>query len=66
MPPPATAVLLGEVEQFLERFIALPSEDARIALALFGLHTWAIDAAYVTPYIVLGQPERRSGKTRHT
>jgi hypothetical protein len=63
VPAPPTAVLLAEVEGWLERFSAL-NEHARLALALFVLHTHAIDAAYVTPYIAIASPERRSGKTR--
>jgi hypothetical protein len=63
VPAPRTQALLDEVEKWLGRFIAL-GEHARLALALFALHSWAIEAAYVTPYIVLASPERRSGKTR--
>ena len=29
-----------------------------------GLHTWALDAAHATPYLVILSPTKRSGKTR--
>lgn len=64
VPAPPAGVLLAELERLLDRFVAWPSEHARLAIALFTMHTWAVDAAYVTPYIVLASPERRSGKTR--
>ena len=33
-------------------------------LALYVLHTWAVDAATVTPYLYIHSPQKRSGKTR--
>jgi Protein of unknown function (DUF3631) len=59
-----TAELIGEVETLLERFIVLPSDNAKIALALFVLHTWAFEAAHATPYIIVLSAEKQSGKSR--
>jgi hypothetical protein len=63
-PPHDTATLLHDVEQFLGRFVVLPSKPAGAALSLFVLHTYAFEAAEQTPYLLLTSPERRSGKTR--
>lgn len=62
--PMNTAHLLSNVAAFLRRFIVLPSDGAATALALFVLHTWTIDAAEQTPYLLVTSPERQSGKTR--
>jgi hypothetical protein len=59
-----TAELIGEVEALLERFVVLPNNDAKIALALFVLHTWAFEAAHATPYIIVLSAEKQSGKSR--
>jgi hypothetical protein len=51
------------VEDFLRRYIVLES-DQTLALALWVLHTWAFDAALLTPYIGVTSPTMRAGKTR--
>lgn len=56
--------LLGEVCEFLGRFIAYPSEHARIAHALWIAHTHAMGAWESTPRIAFLSPEPGSGKTR--
>lgn len=61
---PSTAGLLVRVGALLERYVVLPSEEARTALALFALHTWAIEAAHTTPYLTIVSAEKQSGKTR--
>lgn len=61
---PDAGDLLARVGDFTGRFVVLPSDDAETAVALFVLHTWAVEAAETTPYIVLASPERRSGKTK--
>ncbi len=61
---PDAAQLLERVMAFTGRFVLLPSTATRRALALFVLHTWAFEAAYATPYIVVESPEKQSGKTR--
>lgn len=56
--------LLGEVCQFLGRFIAYPSGHARVAHALWIAHAHAMDAWESTPRIAFLSPEPGSGKTR--
>jgi hypothetical protein len=57
-------VALADVEQFLRRFIAYPSEHARVAHVLWIAHTHATDAFDSTPRIAFISPEPASGKTR--
>jgi hypothetical protein len=64
VPAPPTEQLLGDLEHFLGRYLILPSEHTRLALALFVMHTWALAPAFATPYIIVVSPEKRSGKTR--
>ena len=59
-----TADLLARVERFVARFVVLPNELAAAAVALFVLHTWAIEGAHATPYLIVVSPERRTGKSR--
>jgi hypothetical protein len=61
---PTAGQLLERVEVVIRRYVVLPGEGERPALALYVLHTWAIRAANATPYLVVISPERRSGKTR--
>jgi hypothetical protein len=56
--------LLNEVADFLRRYIAYPSEHARIAHTLWVAHTHAMDAWDSTPRIAFLSPEPASGKTR--
>lgn len=58
------ARLLGNVEDFLARFIAYPSDHARVAHVLWIAHTHAMDAWESTPRIAFLSPEPGSGKTR--
>jgi Protein of unknown function (DUF3631)/Domain of unknown function (DUF3854) len=63
-PALPAAVLLGAVEKLLRRYVHFPDDHGPTALALYVLHTWAIDAVRVTPYIYVKSPQKRSGKTR--
>ena len=64
-PMPENGVrLLDDVEAFLARFVAYPSEAARVAHALWIAHTWFMDAWDSTPRIAFLSPEPGSGKTR--
>jgi hypothetical protein len=62
--PLATSVLLQEVADIVSRYVVLPGESDLAAIALFVLHTWAIEGAHATPYLVVISPERRTGKSR--
>ena len=56
--------MLVAVKRMIGRFMVLPSESVAVAIALFILHTWAIDAAEATPYIAIVSPEKQTAKTR--
>ena len=58
------AELLADVEGFLGRFVAYPSEAARVAHVLWVAHAHAMDAWESTPRIAFLSPEPGSGKTR--
>jgi len=55
---------LDEVEAFLGRFVAYPSEAARIAHTLWIAHTHFMDRWESTPRIAFLSPEPSSGKSR--
>lgn len=55
--------LLGKVYAFIRRYVVL-SDFHAVAISLWVLHTWAIDAAEATPYLSITSAEKRSGKTR--
>jgi hypothetical protein len=63
-PIPPIALLLQQVSGLLRQYIVFPSDYQVVACALWTVHTHAIDAAEVTPYLLATSPERRSGKTR--
>lgn len=55
--------LLADLEAFVKRFVVLTERQAE-AIALWICHTWAIEAAYATPYLFITSAEAESGKTR--
>jgi hypothetical protein len=58
----ALANALADVEQFIRRYVVI-TDDQAVTLALWVLHTYNLDAADVTPYILISSPEKRSGKS---
>lgn len=56
--------VLDDVHAFLGRFVAYPSEHARVAHTLWVAHTHLMDAWESTPRIAFLSPEPGSGKTR--
>lgn len=56
--------LLSDVESFLARFVAYPSEHARVAHVLWIAHTYLMPAWDSTPRLAALSPEPGSGKTR--
>jgi putative DNA primase/helicase len=56
------AALLDSIKQVFRRYIVLP-KDADIALALWVLHAWTMDAGDISPFMVLVSPTKRCGKT---
>lgn len=61
---PDGAQVLDAVSAFLARFVAYPSEAARVAHTLWIVHTWLMDAWESTPRIAFLSPEPGSGKSR--
>ena len=58
------ARLLEDLQTYLRRFIAYPSDHASVAHALWIAHTHCMDAWESTPRIAFLSPEPASGKTR--
>jgi hypothetical protein len=58
------AALLNDVEIFLGRFVAYPSEHARLAHVLWIAHAHLMDQWESTPRIAFLSPEPGSGKSR--
>ena len=56
------AVLLADLERVFVRYVFLPT-GASVALALWTLHAWTMDAGDISPFIVLVSPTKRCGKT---
>jgi uncharacterized protein DUF3631 len=63
--PPAPedgAALLDDMATFLRRYVFMTPEQGQ-ALALWIVHTHAVSAADVTPYLAIRSPEKRCGKS---
>ena len=58
------ADILDGIITILTRHVVFPSKASAVAVALWGPHTHAIQAADATPYIIVTRPEKRAGKTR--
>jgi len=58
------AGVLARTEAWLARFVAYPSEHARVAHTLWIAHTHLMDCWESTPRCAFLSPERGSGKTR--
>lgn len=56
--------LLYEIEDFLEAYIAYPSEHARVAHLLWIVHTHLMDIWHSTPRLAFLSTEPSSGKSR--
>ena len=56
------AALLNNLRQVFRRYIVLP-KGADIALPLWVLHAWTMDAGDISPLMVLVSPTKRCGKT---
>ncbi|MFZ4137192.1 DUF3631 domain-containing protein [Streptomyces koyangensis] len=63
-PPTDGAALLDDVETFIRRFSAFPSEAAYVAVVLWNAHTHLLDSFDSTPRLAFLSPEPGSGKTR--
>ncbi len=58
------ASLLNAIEAFVRRYVVLPGDPERAAVAIWIAHTHALAGAHATPYLLILSPEKRSGKTR--
>lgn len=56
------ASLLDEIANALCRFIVLPSDEIK-AIALWIIHTYAVDATSICPILIIKSAEKRCGKT---
>src|SRR5205814_10148537 len=56
------ATLLNDISIFIARFVVVTPAQADVC-AIWVLHTHALDAAELTPYIQIHSPMLRSGKT---
>lgn len=59
-----SAELLADVEAFIRRFCALPSEADYVAVVLWAVHAHMVAHFHTTPRLALLSPEPGSGKTR--
>jgi hypothetical protein len=62
-PEPNGANVLEDISARIRRYVVL-SEEQTVLVALWILHTHALDAAEATPYLAIRSAEKRSGKTR--
>ena len=58
------AELLDDIEHYLARFVAFPSEAAQVAVTLWAAHTHLLDCFESTPRLAVLSPEPGSGRTR--
>jgi hypothetical protein len=61
--PENGAALLRDVRAFVRRYVVLTAEQ-EVAVTLWTLHTWAIEAADLSPYLSVSSAVMRTGKTR--
>jgi hypothetical protein len=56
--------LIPDIQGFIEKYVALPSDDYSLVLSVYALHTWLFKASNVTPYLYVYSDQPQSGKTR--
>lgn len=61
-PPIDGAAVLTAIVRELQRFLVL-EEHARLAVALWVMHTHATEAAFIAPILAVESPEKRCGKS---
>jgi putative DNA primase/helicase len=60
--PVAGADLLNELSTTIRRYVVI-DDHAADSIALWIVHTFALEAAYVSPRLAITSPEKRCGKT---
>jgi putative DNA primase/helicase len=62
-PEPAVGgLLLDAIKSIFEKYVVLPPHSA-VAISLWVMHTWTLDAADISAILGLISPEKRCGKT---
>ncbi len=61
---PSLAVQLSAVEDFICRYVALPSPHERVAVTLWVAHSHLVEQFETSPILAITSAEKRSGKTR--
>jgi hypothetical protein len=56
--------LLEQVDSLFASYVAFPTPQARWAVTLWAMHTWALRAFESTPRLHFQSAEKQSGKTR--
>ena len=62
--PRPLAALLDSICAFLQRYIVFQFPEQPVAIALWVVHAWALNAFEYTPYLHVASPEKQCGKTR--
>lgn len=57
------STLLDTARDFLCDYIVFPLDEQPAAVALWIVHTWAVEAFDFTPYLNIGSPVKRCGKS---
>lgn len=57
------ATLLRDVRGFISKYVVLTPEQV-VTVTLWTLHTWAVEAAEMSPYLSVSSATMRTGKTR--
>lgn len=57
------SVLLDEIVVMLKKYVSFNSEHEPKTIALWVIHTYCIEAAYITAILFITSPEMRSGKS---
>jgi hypothetical protein len=60
---PSHGRLVEDVAAFIRRYVVL-SDSQLVVVALWTIHTHAIEASEQTPYLAITSPEKQCGKTR--
>lgn len=59
----ARSTLVRKLMTFIRRYVVM-SDDQLLVVALWAIHTYAIDAFEQTPYLAVTSPEKQCGKSR--
>lgn len=62
-PKSPKSEILSDVQKHYKRFIAFENPHHATIMSLWTLHTWAFDAAFVTPYIYVSSVDPGAGKS---